>query len=203
MSAGEPAAALDDADARRIAEYLDLRTALPERADLLFVFGTRSPEPARLAADAWLRGMAPRVIVTGGANRYTGIVEAHAHRDELLRLGVPPEAIVVEDTSTNTGENVAWALPLLAARLDLATLRTVIAVTKWYHARRALMALRRHLPAGVRYAALAYEPPDVRRAGWHRSAEGQRAVLKERRAIPDYLARGWLAEIRPDGGYYV
>ncbi len=200
---GETEACPSAIEARHIAAYLDVRTALPARADLAFVFGTRHPEPARLAADAYARSIVPLVVVTGGRNRHTGVVEAHAHRDLLLRLGVPFEAILVENASTHTGENVSLAVPMLGARLDLASLRSVVAVTKWYHARRAVMTLRRYLPAGVRYATLSYEPPEVRRADWYRGDEGQRAVMKEWHVIPDYLARGYLAEVCPEGDLYV
>ncbi len=51
-------------EADRIARYLDLH-APPRRADLAFVFGTRLPEPANLAANLFGRDLVEYVVLTG------------------------------------------------------------------------------------------------------------------------------------------
>lgn len=60
---------------------------------------------------------------------------------EILRdEGVPEAAIRLEDRSTNTRENLAFALPILA---DLGIDRVVI-VSDAYHLPRARLIARRH-----------------------------------------------------------
>jgi uncharacterized SAM-binding protein YcdF (DUF218 family) len=126
-------------------------------ADLSFVFGTRLARPAELAADLFLNGLAPMVVVTGGSERQPdGLNEAEHHRDVLLSKGVPEHAIVVENRSTNTPENVLFALPMIGARCDRAP-ETVIAVVKRFH-RRALITLARLMPSIERIYAVDYEP---------------------------------------------
>ncbi len=59
---------------------------------------------------------------------------------------MPPERIIVESESTNTLENVVFALPEIESRVALETIGSMFVVTKWYHGRRAMMTLKRHLP---------------------------------------------------------
>ena len=110
---------------------------------------------------------------------------------------------MVESTSTNTLENVTLSLPLIAARIPLGELRAVVVITKWYHCRRAVMTLKRHMPAGVRYYTATYEPEGVPRRGWPVDPEARRRVLKEWDSIPLYLAQGDIAEVHRQGDAFV
>ncbi len=187
-----------------ITGYLDASTPLPARADLLFVFGSRLEKPAHLTAELYHTGVAAYIVLTGGTNRYTGHVEAHVHRDILVNAGVPQNNIIVEDQSTNTLENVTFALPLIEDKMSISSINAVLAVCKWMHSRRALMTLKRHLPAGIRYYAHTYEPEGITRDNWHTTAPKESAnVLKNWESIPKYLAKGHLAEIKRDGDAFV
>ncbi len=177
-----------------ITDYLAIH-APTDRADLGFVFGTRLPDPAHIAVDRLRRDAIPLVALTGGPNRQTGRVEAHAHRDILLAAGFDPARIIVEDRSANTLENVTLALPLLAARLDLATTGSILVIAKWYHCRRAIMTLKRHLPPGIRYYTHTYQPEGITPDNWHRSEKGISSVLNNWWSIPRYLETGHLAAL--------
>jgi uncharacterized SAM-binding protein YcdF (DUF218 family) len=193
---------LDEPTAAQLAAYLDL-DAPPERADLAFVFGTRHAQPACLAADLFRRGIVEWILLTGGSNRLTDLPEAQAHLEIVLGEGVPRERVIVESASTNTLENVVLALPLLQERGLLQRLRSVVAVCKWYHCRRAVMTLKAHLPNGVRYYTQTYEPDDLCRAGWQHHPQSARRVIKEWQAIPRYLSQGDIAEVCFDGQAFV
>jgi uncharacterized SAM-binding protein YcdF (DUF218 family) len=188
----------------RITAYLDATTPLPLHADLLFVFGSRHNTPAQLAAELYARQLAPLIVLTGGENRYTGANEAEAHYALLVEAGIPQDRIIVENRSTNTLENVTFALPLIEQRVALSSLRSVLAVCKWMHSRRALMTLKRHFPRGVRYYAHTYTPENVTRENWHLNPRAESAnVLKQWERIPDYLAWGHIEEITRDGDSYI
>ena len=128
-------------------------------------------------------------------------IEIKTH--DLWESGVPRECMIVEGESTNTLENVVLALPKLEQQVDLEKLASIVAVTKWYHCRRAMMTLKRHLPAGIRYFAVTYEPQGTRRADWWQSEQGSRHVLKEWDHIPQYLASGDIAELQEENGAFV
>jgi uncharacterized SAM-binding protein YcdF (DUF218 family) len=142
-------------------------------------------------------------VVLTGRNRTTGMCEALAHLEILLAAGVPRERIILETQSTNTLENVTLGRAAIAAQIDLADIGAIVAVAKWHHSRRAVMTLKAHMPAGIRYYVRSYEPDAVRRADWHRDPGAVRGVIKEWQAIPRYLARGDIAEIEGDGSAFV
>lgn len=187
-----------------ITHYLDATTSLPSHADLIFVFGTKLETPAHLAAEQYHAGRAPYIVVTGGSNRYTGFNEAHAHRDILIAAGVPESGILIEDQSTNTLENVTFALPLIEQKMPLHAIGSILAICKWMHSRRALMTLKRHLPPGIRYYAHTYEPEGITRQNWPHDARKDAAnVLKNWENIPKYLEKGHLEEITHAGDFYI
>jgi uncharacterized SAM-binding protein YcdF (DUF218 family) len=193
-------------EALRIARFLDVSAEPPDHAEeellpsLAFVFGTRFLQPAHVAADLFRRGVANYVVLTGGANRVTGMNEAMAHRDVLAEEEIPRDRIILENRSTNTLENVLFALPVIAARVDPECIKMVVAVTKWYHSRRAIMTLKRHWPRGIRYFCASYEPNDVTRQNWYLHRKSLKTVLKEWQSIPAYLEQGHIAEIQREDG---
>lgn len=90
-----------------------------------------------LAAGLYHSGIATHLIPCGGLGRHPPS-EAQMMRDLLLAAGVPPNRITPEDQSKTTEENIAFALPILAA-LDATS---VMIVTDWYHAPRARLVAR-------------------------------------------------------------
>ncbi len=109
------------------------------------------------------RGVAPRIIVSGGNPRAeaggTAVMsEAEAMRLFLLDLGVPAAAIVIEDRSLNTIQNIRGVRELVKGG-------RVALVTSAIHMPRALRLAR---TAGLDVAAFPTDwlaPPEVR-ASW-------------------------------------
>lgn len=191
---------MNDAQLRQIEEYLDLKTIPPVPVDLLFVFGTRLAEPALIAADYLKRNAARYVVLTGGPNRYLAGTEAEAHFKILSGLGVPSDRIILENRSSNTLENVTFAVPKIREALNIDSVQTIAAVVKWYHCRRAIMTLKQNLPIKARYYALTYEPESIGRTNWWMTDESRRRVLKEWDNIPRYLEKGYIADIQGEDG---
>lgn len=92
---------------------------------------------ARHAAQLWLDGKINKIIACGGLGQNPP-TEAEVIADICIGMGVPESALLLEDTSTTTNENIRFALPLLA-RLST---RQVVLVTDCYHAPRARMTAR-------------------------------------------------------------
>lgn len=183
-------------DAARITAYLDVH-APPRGPAAHIVFGTNQPTPAEIVADRYHQGLAPLIILTGGVNRHTGVIEAREHRRILLEQGVPERVIRCEDRSTTTWENVERALPLLHEALGSGLCLT--GVLKWY-SRRAIQLLRLGLPEAPFFHAVTWEPVYggvrvTRSDWWFRSAVGAQRVLREWRVVPERLANGTLREI--------
>ena len=82
----------------------------------------------RRAVDLWRRGLAPVILVTGGP-RSGRKPEARVAADLALELGVPGEALRLEQRSTSTDENARFSRALLPGG-------PVIVVTDAFHALR-------------------------------------------------------------------
>ena len=191
------------ADAARMTAFLDAEAA-PSEPTAHIVFGTNQRIPAELVAQRHHAGLAPLIILTGGMNRRTGVVESVEHRRVLVELGVDDSVIRHEATSLTTEANVELALPFLLEALESGLKLT--AVCKWYH-RRALHLLRRYLPDVPSFHGITWEPiyDDLaltRSNWWHTSHGAASRVLHEWRAIPERLAAGSLADVeRIDGAW--
>lgn len=107
-------------------------------ADAIIVLGAAEyrghPSPvleARLnhALLLYLKGLAPRVITTGGAGGDPVFTEGSVSRAYLAKHGVPPEAIVVERQGESTAQSVA-AVAEIMRRMNL---RSAIVVSDGYH----------------------------------------------------------------------
>lgn len=84
-------------------------------ADAAFCFGSRDRRVAPVAAALHRRGLAPRVLVTGGADPSLGVAEADRMARALRAGGVAADRIVVERAARHTGENVALGVAALRA----------------------------------------------------------------------------------------
>lgn len=95
------------------------------------------------AAACYHQGLAPCVIPCGGQTPDTPLSEAAVMREALIALGVPASAILCEDRSQITVENMLNARALLPQKRP-----RVVLVTSDYHMLRARMICR--ISAGMR-----------------------------------------------------
>ena len=97
-------------------DYLGMHQA-PEKADVIVGFGNFNTNIARRAAELYLQGLAPVVLVTGGLGRNTeGLLpepEAVRFARVAMECGVPEMAILMEPDSTNTAENILFTRRML------------------------------------------------------------------------------------------
>jgi uncharacterized SAM-binding protein YcdF (DUF218 family) len=138
------------------------------------------------AARLFHRGVAPRIIVSGGAYAVqTGQAspsqtEAVAMRQFLLALGVPDDRIVMEEKSLNTIENMRETHALVGAA-------PVALVTSAYHMPRALRLARE---AGLNAAAFPTDWQILPGAGewWERLLPSVGSLAASGIALKEYLA---------------
>ena len=131
----------------RIWNYHQLNHQLA-RSDAIMVLCSHDTRVAEYAARLFLDEWAPRLIFSGGAGAITERLFSEREADRFAaiatRLGVPADRIIVENQSTNTGENVRFTRRLLAARaIDV---RTFILVQKPYMERRTFATFRKLWP---------------------------------------------------------
>jgi len=107
-------------------------------ADVILVLGAAEyvgrPSPvlrSRLdhALELYQKGLAPRILTTGGAGGDPIFTEGDVGRAYLLRRNVPAEAITVEEEGSTTAESAVAAAEIMI-RMNL---NSCIVVTDGYH----------------------------------------------------------------------
>ncbi|MES2875399.1 MAG: YdcF family protein [Bacteroidota bacterium] len=119
-----------------------------EKSDCILVLGSHDTRVADRGAELYLQGYAPLLIFSGGLGNFTQGVWDEPEADKFakiaLTLGVPEEAILVENKSTNTGENIRFTQKLLSeSGLDP---QNFIVVQKPYMERRSLATFKKNWP---------------------------------------------------------
>lgn len=116
----------------------------PRKSDLILVFGhkskLRSQQRARHAADLFNRGLAPKILVSGGKTTDPQESEARWMRDELVKAGVSTSHVLEEASAKTTPQNLEYARRTLKRNSILKKDLTVILVSCPWH-----MARVRHL----------------------------------------------------------
>lgn len=187
---------LADEDYQMIERYLDCQQGLVDgKFDLAFVFGTKLDTPIPLVAELLGRRQVERVLLTGGMNKNSGSVESAVHAERLIEMGISADRIITEARSKNTLENVSFGLDKLWSLFRYHEINRILAVTKWYHSRRALMTLKAQLPKHIEVVNLSYEFAGCTRANWRDNQDASQLVLKEWKTIPKYLEFGHLVEL--------
>lgn len=182
-------------DLQHIAGYV-MPACPPRASDLGFLFGTRHgvAEFCRSTLALWEQGMFKRLLVSGGRTGAQTRSEADIIGEELVRLGVPESALILEHAAANTGENVIYGRQKVAETMDVAAVRSVLVIGKVCSTRRYLMTLQRHWP-GLRLSVCPVNYFGVPVERWHEHDEFRARVLGEYEKIPLYLQQGFLEDI--------
>ena len=165
----------------------------PEKADVIFVPGSRKIENAIRAAELYRAGYAPYVLPSGRYTIARGYflelpeplkseypdayeTEWDFFRAVLKKHGVPDDAILREDQATYTWENAQLSRDVLkAANIPC---RTAILCCHAFHARRALLYYQAAMPE-TRFIVCPASMPGYGRDEWYKSEKGRARVLGE------------------------
>lgn len=137
----------NDELAQIIWDYMHMNQKL-ERADGVLVLGSHDTRVGEFGAELVVDGWAPFLILSGGEGRLTkglwGTSEAEKFASIAREKGIKEEAIVIEDKSTNTGENIRFTKQLLEDKgMEL---RDLIVVQKPYMERRTYATFKKQWP---------------------------------------------------------
>src|SRR5687767_8404457 len=117
-------------------------------ADCILALGSHDLRVADRAAELYLQGRAPLLVMSGGLGNLTQDMWTEPEADQFaaiaVKRGVPAEKILIENRSTNTGENILFTQQLLKKhRLDP---QSFIVVQKPYMERRSYATFKKHWP---------------------------------------------------------
>lgn len=90
------------------------------KSDVIVVLCSHDTVVAERGAHLWLDGWAPLLVFSGGLGAITRRFWSDPEADRFARIavdmGVPQDRILIENRSTNTGENVRFSRDLLASQ---------------------------------------------------------------------------------------
>lgn len=119
-----------------------------EKSDCILALGSHDLRVAERAAELYLQGWAPLLVFSGGLGRLTQEIWSEAEADKFasiaLNKGVPREAILIENKSTNTGENILFTKKLFQEK-NIDPQRFIV-VQKPYMERRSYATFKKHWP---------------------------------------------------------
>ena len=159
-----------------------------EPCDIIFIFGGSHPGLWKNGAEAYQKGLGKDIVITGGykpdALRHTSWqdgkrAEAEVIKRELIQLGVPEENLFIETQSTNTNENVKFALKIYNFQL----VSSILAICKSYSVGRQIRTLQKQVDAHVKIIPFPFDTflggdgPFTTRDNWHENLNGQAYIF--------------------------
>ena len=119
-----------------------------EKADAILVLCSHDKKVAETGAELYLEEWAPLLFFAGGLGSVTRGMWTEPEADQFaeiaIGMGVPRERILIENSSTNTGENILFTRQLLAEKgIDP---QHFILVQKPYMERRSFATFRKVWP---------------------------------------------------------
>src|SRR3990172_956345 len=133
--------------AKKLWDYHHMNHVI-EKSDCILVLGSHDLRVAERGARLYLEGLAPILIFSGGLGNLTKGVWREAEADKFasvaMKMGVPKEKTLIENRSTNTGENILFTQQLLDERgLNP---QSFILVHKPYMERRSYATFKKYWP---------------------------------------------------------
>jgi uncharacterized SAM-binding protein YcdF (DUF218 family) len=118
------------------------------KSDCILALGSHDLRVAERVAELYHQGYAPLVIMSGGLGNFTQEIWTESEADKFAKIaiekGVPKEVILIENKSTNTGENILFTQKLLEEKH--LNPESFIVVQKPYMERRSFATFKRHWP---------------------------------------------------------
>ena len=119
-----------------------------EKSDCILALGSHDLRVAERTAELYLEGWAPLVIMSGGLGNLTKETWTEPEADQFatiaIQKGVPEQCVLIENKSTNTGENILFTQKLLAQKNIHPS--SFIVVQKPYMERRSYATFKMHWP---------------------------------------------------------
>ncbi|HEV7621685.1 MAG TPA: YdcF family protein [Flavisolibacter sp.] len=133
--------------AKKLWDYHHVHHVL-KKSDCILVLGSHDLRVADRAVELYQQKMAGFIIFSGGLGRLTegmwNETEANLFASVAIKNGVPEKNILIENKSTNTGQNILFTQQLLKGNnLDP---QSFIVVQKPYMERRSYATFKKHWP---------------------------------------------------------
>lgn len=175
-----------------------------KKCDAIFVFSSTHELHWKKVLEAYQNGYADKIIITGGRSltgrpheswKYGDAMESDVIANYLMEFGVPKENIVTERKSTNSLENVMFALEVF----DFSKINSLMVVSKSHVLGRQLRTLAKYIPITIELIPYTYDATYkgilINRENWKDSKESISRVWGEYLRIVHYGDKGDIKRI--------
>ena len=171
-----------------------------ECVDCIIVLGSGKAAKYRvpIAVEAYHAGRSGKILMCGGKLRDfpDGCYQEAEHmKKAALSLGANERDILLERKSTNTAENLQFALEELNRAFQLNSIRSVLLVTTAYHMRRSLAIAQNIFPNHIQVIPCPADDTNTRRDNWMNTTIGTERVYGEARKIIWYIRNKFIPDI--------
>ncbi len=165
-----------------------------QKGDCIWVFGSKYDldERLNLAIELYKNKRAQYILFTGGKGKNGTIPEAKIMKEKALSLEVPEEAILTEEESNNTTENVLCSMLVLERKFLLQNIKRLIVVSSPFHIQRLSLTLSRYMPKWIEYSYCYDENSSVSKNNWENNPESKKRVEYEAKGIIFYAKNKYI-----------
>lgn len=168
--------------------------------DCILVFGCKKiEERVRVAVKLYNEKRAPYLLFTGGLGKEGIVPEAIRMKEMAISLGVPQEAILTEEQSNNTIENVLCSLLVLERQFLLQNIHRLLIVSHPFHLQRVRLTLSRYMPKWIEYSYCYDKNSNFTKENWIKHERTRNIVEKEAKGILFYAKEGYIDDLDIEG----
>ena len=165
-----------------------------QKGDCIWVFGSKYDldERLNLAFELYKNKRAQYILFTGGKGKNGTIPEAKIMKEKALSLEIPEEAILTEEESNNTTENVLCSMLVLERKFLLQNIKRLIVVSSPFHIQRLSLTLSRYMPKWIEYSYCYDENSPVSKNNWKNNPESKKRVEYEAKGVIFYAKNKYI-----------
>ncbi len=165
-----------------------------KNGDCIWVFCSRLSIDERLevAVKLFKDNRAPFILFSGGKGKKGVVAEAKVMKEKAISLGIPEEAILTEEESYNTTENVLCSMLVLERKFLLQNIKRLIVVSSPFHIQRLSLTISRYMPRWIDYSFCYDEDSPTSRKNWLNDPIIKKRVEKEANGIVYYAKNKYI-----------
>ena len=149
-------------------------------------------ERLEVAVKLFKDNRAPFILFSGGKGKKGVVAEAKIMKDKAISLGIPEEAILTEEESYNTTENVLCSMLVLERKFLLQNIKRLIVVSSPFHIQRLSLTISRYMPRWIDYSFCYDEDSPTSRKNWLNDPIIKKRVEKEANGIVYYAKNKYI-----------
>ena len=166
------------------------------QGDCIFVYGGRGIERVRKSVELYKNRQANYILFSGGFKygKYSHS-EASTMKDKAIKMGIPIEAILIEELSNNTKENAISSLFTLEKKFGIHTIERLLVVSIPYHYRRCLLTFQTYYPNWISYTWYPADYESCQPNNWWKHPDFNNYVIREINTVIELVIEGQLIDV--------